>query len=356
MAVRTSTNWPKTVRGRAVVGGSVTFVRTTTINSDDERAFAAWYAVVDAVQQEARPGVADWSARELRAFYGSANRQVFDLAAIDGDRTVGAARVYLPMAENLHLVTVRHVGVLPDSRRSGAGAALLAAAERIAREAGRDTVETIVDEPDWPSPAGPGRRFLLRNGFRCAMVAPRRELALPLDLDALEADCRQRASGYVLRRWRDRCPDDLLDDRAMLAGRMTTDAPTGDLDHVEEFWDGDRIRGNEKITADQGRTVVAVGAVHRGRLVGFTEIAIPNAAPEQAYQWDTLVLREHRGHRLGLWLKIDNLRQLAEVSPATTTVTTYNADSNAPMIAVNDALGFTVNGALTTWTKRLNLR
>lgn len=340
------------------MAGSVTLVRTITIDPDDEQAFAAWFAVVDAVQRDLRPSATDWSARELRAVYGSSNRQVFDIAAVDGDRTVGAARVYLPMAENLHLVTIRHGGVRPDSRRSGAGAALLAEAERIARTVGRDTLNVVVDEPGWPALDGAGRRFLLRAGYRCDLVAPRRELALPLDADALAAGCRERAAGYLLRRWRDRCPDDLLADRAVLAGRMTTDAPTGELDHAEEFWDGDRIRGNEKIVADQGRTVVAVGAVHAasGRLVGFTEIGIPGAAPEQAYQWDTLVLREHRGHRLGLWLKIDNLRQLAEVSPATAMVTTYNADDNGPMIAVNDALGFTVNGALTTWTKRLNPR
>jgi hypothetical protein len=61
---------------------------------------------------------------------------------------------------------------------------------------------------------------------------------------------------------------------------------------------------------------------------------------ELGYQWDTIVSREHRGHRLGLLVKLANLRLLREVSPKTRYLNTWNADDNAPMVAVNDALGY----------------
>ncbi len=48
----------------------------------------------------------------------------------------------------------------------------------------------------------------------------------------------------------------------------------------------------------------------------------------------------HRGHRLGLLLKVANLRFLQQHEPAVTKVYTWNADSNAPMLQVNVAMGF----------------
>lgn len=48
---------------------------------------------------------------------------------------------------------------------------------------------------------------------------------------------------------------------------------------------------------------------------------------------------DHRGHRLGLAVKVANLRQLG---PSHSCVTTWNAAANRPMIAINEALGFQV--------------
>ena len=52
----------------------------------------------------------------------------------------------------------------------------------------------------------------------------------------------------------------------------------------------------------------------------------------------------HRGHRLGLLLKADMLRWLAETEPALEAVDTFNAESNDHMVAVNERLGYRVMG------------
>ena len=54
---------------------------------------------------------------------------------------------------------------------------------------------------------------------------------------------------------------------------------------------------------------------------------------------------EHRGHRLGLLLKLEMLRWLAETEPALETLDTWNAESNRHMVAVNEALGYRVLGS-----------
>jgi hypothetical protein len=75
--------------------------------------------------------------------------------------------------------------------------------------------------------------------------------------------------------------------------------------------------------------------------------------PQTAYQWDTLVIRHHRGHRLGGLLKIATMRLLEEGRYPTEKITTFNSVLNAPMIAVNEALGARIAGAMVAWRKDL---
>jgi hypothetical protein len=95
--------------------------------------------------------------------------------------------------------------------------------------------------------------------------------------------------------------------------------------------------------------------VHRptGRLVGFTEVGLARADRRRAFQWGTMVLSAHRGHRLGLLLKLVVLQELAVASPATRCVSTWNAQENGPMIAVNEALGARTNGWILALQRKL---
>ncbi|NEK59604.1 hypothetical protein GCU56_17240 [Geodermatophilus sabuli] len=134
---------------------------------------------------------------------------------------------------------------------------------------------------------------------------------------------------------------------------MTTDAPYGDLPVEEEHWDADRIREYEAAHVARGRTVLSAGAVLGGRLVAFTDLQVPLEQPERAQQGGTLVLREHRGHRLGARVEAAVLREVVASLPAVRRVSTYDSESDRPMVAVNEALGFRPAGQLSTWSRRL---
>src|SRR5688500_5692710 len=231
---------------------------------------------------------------------------------------------------------------------------LLAEGVRLASAAGRTELVAEIDEP---RPDGAGRAFALRHGWTCDLLETRRDLLLPPDeerLSALEAEARRAGAGYEVVTWRDRTPDELLDDRALLEQRITTDAPHGDLPVEEERWDAERIREYEASHVARGRTVLSAGAVRYGRLVAFTDLQVPLAQPERAHQGGTLVLREHRGHRLGALVKAAVLRELAATLPMVRRISTYNSDSNTPMVAVNETLGFRPAGRLSTWSMRLD--
>jgi hypothetical protein len=70
-------------------------------------------------------------------------------------------------------------------------------------------------------------------------------------------------------------------------------------------------------------------------------------------QGDTIVLREHRGHRLGMLLKLANLDHLQRLAPGHPSVTTYNAEENRHMLSVNEDVGFVAWGYEGAWQKEL---
>ncbi|MGY1741048.1 MULTISPECIES: GNAT family N-acetyltransferase [unclassified Blastococcus] len=323
----------------------------------DDPAFAGWCAVWAAAETADRPGDQPRPAREHVALGrqlvapGGSRDGTHRAAVVDGD-VAGALRLLFPLRDNTAAAIV-DLAVAPAHRRRGIGRALLDEAVRTAAAAGRTELITEVDEP---GPDSAGRRFALRHGWACGLLETRRDLLLPPDearLSAVEAQAREAARGYDVVTWRDSVPEHLVDDRALLEQRMSTDAPIGDIPMEEERWDAARVREREAANLERGRTVLSAGAVAGGRLVAFTDLHVLQAQPRRAQQAGTLVLREHRGRRLGALVKAAVLRELAAGFPQVERITTYNADGNEPMVAVNRALGFEPAGRLSMWSLRL---
>lgn len=323
----------------------------------DDDLFADWCGVWAATERADRPDETPRPPSEHRALGrqlvapGGSRDGTHRAAMVDG-RVAGALRLILPTRDNPDLGIV-DVAVHPRHRRRGLGGTLLTEGIRLAAAAGRTE---LIAELDEPGPDTPGRSFALHRGWSRDLVESRRDLELPPDeqrLAELEDQARKAGAGYELVLWRDRTPDELVDDRAVLEQRMSTDAPHGDLPVAEERWDAERIREYEAAHVERGRTVLSAGAVRDGRLVAFTDLQIPLAQPERAHQAGTLVLSEHRGHRLGALVKVAVLRELAATMPQVRRISTFNSDSNRPMVAVNEALGFRPAGQLSTWSLRL---
>jgi RimJ/RimL family protein N-acetyltransferase len=84
-------------------------------------------------------------------------------------------------------------------------------------------------------------------------------------------------------------------------------------------------------------------------MVGHTFVVLHAAEPRHAHQADTAVSRGHRGHKLGLLLKIEAMRWLAEAEPQLEVIETWNNVDNTFMIAVNEALGYRISTVQTTY-------
>ena len=136
--------------------------------------------------------------------------------------------------------------------------------------------------------------------------------------------------------------------------RMSTDAPTGGLSYDEETWDVARVRHVEDTWKQAGNISLVTAARHRdsGELAAYSVLELAPSKPWLADQDDTLVAASHRGHRLGMLVKIRNLRRLLAEYPAVERVITFNAAENDHMLAINIALGFRPAGWDGEWQRR----
>ena len=320
----------------------------------DRRAVASAVALMEAARQVDRPFAPGTTLTSYLAYlrYGWDGEPPSAGLAYDPDgRLVGILYLYLPRRDNTHVAEVT-VYVDPVARRRGIGRALFSQGVDLAREKGRRLLlSSCID-----GTAGVG--FLEAMGLERGLEEVFRQLDVAsLDWTRLEREAEAawpHAKAYELVRMPVPTPDELLDDVAAMAAAIN-DAPTGSLEIEDEVITGDRIRAYEQAQVAANRRLYRVVARHRdsGELAGQTVAAVDGERPWFAYQHDTSVVRSHRGHRLGLLLKIEMLRWLREEEPQVRRMDTDNAADNAHMIAINERLGYRVVGRYVEWQRRL---
>lgn len=282
------------------------------------------------------------------------------LATDQRGRVIGVLEVDLPHWDNPHLAGIG-VTVEPDSRRRGIGTALFGAGVDWARAHGR----TLVVADCWESAIGvgaagdaPGVGFAKAMGLdRASEAVKRTQDPAALDwtrLDALRVAALEHAGDYDFVRIAGRTPPELLDETARMSEAIN-DAPLDDLDIEDEVFTPERVTGFESAQLARGRRLYRVAGRHTGTgaLVGHTMVMVEGERPWQAWQLDTSVVRAHRGHRLGVLLKLDMLAWLREAEPQLRTLDTGNAASNAHMIGINEILGYRVVAHAIEWQRHL---
>ncbi|MDP9444609.1 MAG: GNAT family N-acetyltransferase [Actinomycetota bacterium] len=273
------------------------------------------------------------------------------VARDDHGGVVGFGELELTHWDNPQLAVV-DVLVHPDRRRAGLGTAVLDAVVAHARAAGRTSLvaDTWADSP--------GAAFARHHGMTQASVAAQRRLHLDrLDqprLDELLAQAAAASRDYEPLRIAGAAPEHLLPSLAAVFDAIN-DAPLDDLSMERDEFPLDRLRGFDTAHAARRHRLYRLVARQRsdGAPAGHTIVVVEGLRPHLAFQEDTTVVREHRGHRLGLRLKLEMLRWLRDAEPQVRQIDTWNAVSNAHMIAVNDAMGHVVVATGATFQRRL---
>jgi RimJ/RimL family protein N-acetyltransferase len=260
--------------------------------------------------------------------------------ARDGDgEPCGWYQLSLPERENRHMANVTLV-VAPARRRAGVGTTLLGHAAGRARQAGR----TLLTGHSAEESAGAAFARALGAAHRLTGVFHVQRLrSLPAGrLAALRETAAAAAAGYSLVSWEGPTAEDRLVEVAALLS-IEGDAPRPEGLQAPG-WDPARVRAADHRVAEQGQRfyTVAARAGRSGRLVAITQLAVDPLDAGWGFQSLTAVARPHRGHRLGLLVKVAMLELLAAHEPQLTQIETLTSAGNERMTAINTELGFEV--------------
>ena len=77
--------------------------------------------------------------------------------------------------------------------------------------------------------------------------------------------------------------------------------------------------------------------------------------PGRSWQWNTVVLPDHRGRGIGRWMKAVMWQRLRATEPDVTMLHTGNAASNANMLAINTEMGFQPTHLMGCWQADLDV-
>lgn len=323
---------------------------------DDELLHAFWEAGRQG-DEHGREFSTYWSLQSAKGSFRAANdsAEQHAVAATEDGAIVGVNQVVLPLLDNKHLAFVEPL-VPPQHRGRGVGTALLDFATRLAAGTGRDTLMGEVNIP-LCAEESEGSRFMASRGYTPAISELHRILDVPLPadrLDELDADAAPHHGDYLLVSWDDVVPDEFVAGFCALQAAFNDEAPSGDLDIEAEVWNEARVRNGEDRARLQGRRWCRTAALASdGSMVALTELMTTDGIPGRGNQSGTLVLRAHRGHRLGLATKVENQRRFQARFPDVRAVHSWNAEENAHMVAINELLGFRPVERLVEMQRRL---
>lgn len=270
---------------------------------------------------------------------------------------VVAGQLTRSLVDNLDKALVA-VWVAPVHRRRGYGSAMV---EALVTRAAADRRTTLLARLSYPVGADehhPDRAFAARHGFRVSNSELHRVLDLPVPesrLSSLAAEAATGHAGYRLVEHVDAdIPADLLPSYLNLVNALMSDAPSGDVDYDPGAMTPELFAAEAATLREAGRTLHrTIALAPDGTAAAHSVLCVPRHDPGKVFQWDTLVRRQDRGHRLGLATKVRTLATVQAHHPDRTVVHTWNAASNTHMIAVNEAMGFRVVRESAEYVRRL---
>ncbi|RIH84302.1 Acetyltransferase (GNAT) family protein [Calidithermus terrae] len=264
-----------------------------------------------------------------------------------GEVVAESSASYLDLPENRHLLEA-DVGVLPGHRRRGLARRLLAPVAELARQTGRTLLmgNTTARVPS-------GEAFMERLGAERGLESHTNQLLLAeLDRELLGRWLREAPTAdFELQFWEGPYAEADLEEVVRVLQVVMSDQPKDRLEMEDVKVTPQMLRQVEQMQLAAGgqRWTYFVREKATGRFAGYTEVTWNPHRPDLLQQQGTGVFPGFRGRGLGRWLKAAMIQKVLAERPGVSKIRTGNADSNAPMLKINRALGFKPYLSRTTW-------
>jgi GNAT superfamily N-acetyltransferase len=228
--------------------------------------------------------------------------------------------------------------VRPDERRRGIGSAWLPLIVEL-MESLDATILGLGSEEE------SGHAFLKWIGAEARFTGAENRLNLAVvDWDMLQRwaqEGQRRSPSTKLETYDGPMPESLWDDFAPQLSAMLNTVPFENLDHGEIVVTPDHMRDYLERMAMAGEIMHTILTREPdGVISGITDTRWAPYSRTIIHQGFTGVRPEARGRGIGKWIKAAMLLHMRELYPDAQWVSTDNAGSNAPMLAINKKLGF----------------
>ena len=230
-----------------------------------------------------------------------------------------------------------HLTIHKDYRMEGIAQKLIELAYKHALEYNRTKITgSLISEAS--------RRFLQRVGGTEALAYRVNQLALnDTDWDLIERWINEgiQRSPELSMEFYLSIPDSILEDYCKIYTEVLNQAPRDELTTGDDVFTPEKWKKMEDQTKETGRTwISAIVKAQNGDIAGLTDVGYDPSTPTIVYQYLTGVQEKYRGRGLGKWLKAAMLLKIRDEYTSVEVVSTSNATSNEPMLAINEQMGF----------------
>jgi GNAT superfamily N-acetyltransferase len=256
--------------------------------------------------------------------------------------------------DNEHVANFR-IEVLPEFRCQGLGRRILNILLPFAKERKRSLLIAWVNDRV-PAAA----IFLERMGAQPGLAGNVNQLKVSeFDRSLMDRWLRQSenlSTEFEMGLWEGAVPEDHIVETAALIEKLANDQPRDNLEVEDEKITPDFLRQIQQNLTAAGEQMWTLYILDRAnqKLVGLTEVSWHPNRPMILNQGFTAVDATYRNKGLGRWLKATMMKKILEERPQVEFIRTRNANSNAPMLKINNEMGFQPYSSIAAWQVKLD--